>query len=247
MNAVPLPPHPKLEKYYTHDAARPGFVDEMFDHGAQSYEWVCRIMSLGTGSMYRRQALINGGLASGMRLLDVATGTGLVLRPAGEVCGETRLTIGLDPSAGMLRECRKQSSAPLVQARGEALPFPDGYFDMVSTGYGLRHVGDLNTLFREYYRVMKPGGRILVLELTQPSTALGRTLNRLFLGMLIPYIARAWRGRAAGLMMNYFWETIETCVPPDTILGAMREAGFPDAARTVSGGILSEYRAVRPL
>ena len=118
---------------------------------------------------------------------------------------------------------------------------------MVSTGYGLCHVGDLNTLFREYYRVVKPGGRILVLELTQPSTALGRTLNRLFLGMLIPYIARAWRGRAAGLMMNYFWETIETCVPPDTILGALREAGFPDAARTVSGGILSEYRAVRPL
>jgi demethylmenaquinone methyltransferase/2-methoxy-6-polyprenyl-1,4-benzoquinol methylase len=49
------------------------------------------------------------------------------------------------------------------------------------------------------------------------------------------------------LMMNYFWKTIETCVPPNTILGALREAGFPDAARTVSGGILSEYRAVRPL
>ena len=76
--------------------------------------------------------------------------TGRFSVPAGEVCGETRLTIGLDPSEGMLRECRKQSSAPLVQARGEALPFPDGYFDMVSTGYGLRHVGDLNTLFREY-------------------------------------------------------------------------------------------------
>ena len=51
------------EKSYARDAARPGFIDEMFDHGAESYEWVCRIMSLGTGSVYRRQALINGGLA----------------------------------------------------------------------------------------------------------------------------------------------------------------------------------------
>ena len=197
------------------------------------------------GQQYRRQALIDGGLARGMRVLDVATGTGLVLRPAGEVCGETRLTIGLDPSGGMLRECRKRSTAPLVQARGEALPFRDGHFDMVSMGYGLRHVADLNTLFREYRRVLKPGGRVLLLEITQPSTALGRTLNRL--SRDVDPIHRAACGRPRGReMMDYFWDTVENCVPPDTILAALREAGFPDAARTVTGGILSEYRAVRP-
>jgi demethylmenaquinone methyltransferase / 2-methoxy-6-polyprenyl-1,4-benzoquinol methylase len=242
-----LPPHPKLGRYYKSDEERSDFVTDMFDEGAPAYEWVCRVMSLGTGGQYRKQALRAAGLEPGMRVLDVATGTGLVLRPASELSGGRSLTIGLDPSGGMLRECRKRSAALLVQGRGEALPFRDGHFDMVSMGYGLRHVADLHALFREYRRVLKPGGRVLLLEITQPATALGRTLNRAFLGTLIPGVARLWKGVAAAQMMDYFWDTIENCVPPDAILSALRAAGFPGAGRTVTGGILSEYLGVRPL
>jgi demethylmenaquinone methyltransferase / 2-methoxy-6-polyprenyl-1,4-benzoquinol methylase len=242
-----LPPHPRLGRYYKSDEERPDFVDDMFDEGAPAYEWVCRVMSLGTGGQYRKQALRAAGLEPGMRVLDVATGTGLVLRPASELSGGRSLTIGLDPSVGMLRECRKRSAALLVQGRGEALPFRDEHFDMVSMGYGLRHVADLHALFREYRRVLKPGGRVLLLEITQPATAFGRRLNRAFLGTLIPGVARLWKGVAAAQMMEYFWDTVENCVPPDAILSALRSAGFPGAARTVTGGILSEYLAVRPL
>ena len=154
---TPLAPHPKLGRYYKTDGDRSDFVSDLFDEGAASYEWVCRVMSLGTGGQYRKNALRAAGLEPGMRVLDVATGTGLVLRPASELSGGTSLAIGLDPSDGMLRECRKRSAALLVQGRGEALPFRDGHFDMVSMGYGLRHVADLHALFREYRRVLRPG------------------------------------------------------------------------------------------
>ena len=89
MSMAPLRPHPKLDRYYGSDSERPGVVSDLFDEGAPYYEWICRVMSFGTGERYRRQALRDAGLAPGMRVLDVATGTGLVLRAAVEMSGGT--------------------------------------------------------------------------------------------------------------------------------------------------------------
>ena len=246
MNTEPLPPHPTLDRYYTNDAERAGVVNEMFDAGAPHYEWICRLMSLGTGERYRRRALLNAGIVEGMRVLDVATGTGLVLRSAAQASGGTGLAVGLDPSRGMLDECRKHCGASLLQGRGEHLPFADSQFDMVTMGYGLRHVADLRALFAEYQRVLKPGGRVLLLEITQPGAAWARWCNRLFLGTLLPGVVRVGSGAGAARMMDYFWDTIEHCVPPEAILSALRDTGFPDPARKVTGGILSEYLGTRP-
>lgn len=242
MSLQPIAPHPKLVRYYAREAQRSGMVRNLFDEGAEHYEWICRMMSLGTGESYRRRALSAAGLEPGMRLLDVATGTGLVLRSASRLVGGSGLAIGLDPSSGMLRECRSRSDAPLLQGRGENLPLADASFDMVTMGYALRHVPDLRALFGEYHRVLKPGGRVLVLELTQPRSAPARWLNRLYLRTLVPGIARMGTGApAARKMMHYFWDTIENCVPPEVIVSALRESGFADALRKVSGGVLSEY------
>ena len=246
MSPAPLPPHPTLDHYYASEAERTAFVSDMFDEGAPYYEWVCGVMSLGTGTEYRKRTLRAAGLEKGMRVLDVATGTGLVLRSATELSGSTSLAIGLDPSTGMLLECRRRGAAPLVQGRGEDLPFVSERFDLVSMGYGLRHVADLHALFREYRRVLKPGGRVLLLEITQPASAFGRRLNALILGTIIPRVARLWGGAAAGRMMDYFWDTVENCVSPEVILSALRDAGFPGATRSVTGGILSEYHGIRP-
>lgn len=246
MSTTPLRPHPTLGRYYANDDQRPEAVSHLFDDGAPYYEWVCAVMSLGTGERYRAQALVAAGLVEGARILDVATGTGLVLRSAESITGNRGLAIGLDPSRGMLAECRKAARSPLIQARGESLPFADASFDMVSMGYGLRHVNDLRALFAEYRRVLKPGGRLLVLELTQPRSAWARRLNRFYLGTLVPKVAYITTGRAAARrMMEYFWDTIDNCVPPDVILSALRECGFADATRKVSGGILSEFIGVR--
>lgn len=247
MSVTPVvqPPHPTLDRYYAGDRDRPRFVNRLFDEGAPHYEWVCSVMSLGTGEQYRKDALRAAGVGPGTRVLDVATGTGLVLRPAIALSGG-RGVIGLDPSAGMLAECRRRAAAPLVQGLGETLPFRDGSFDVVSMGYALRHVYDLRVLFAEYLRVLRPGGRIVVLEISQPDSRIGRQLNKLMLGTLVPGVARLWKGAPAAVMMRYFWDTIEHCVPPATILAALRDAGFAEAARQVTGGVLSRYHAIRP-
>ena len=246
MNTGPLRPHPQLARYYSGDSDREGVVNRIFDEGAPYYEWICRMMSFGTGERYRKQAIRNAGLEPSMRVLDVATGTGLVLRAAAEMSGGTGLAVGLDPSGGMLRECRKSSTAPLLQGRGEHLPFADASFHLVSMGYGLRHVSDLRTLFAEYLRVLKPGGRVLLLEISQPRSGVGRWLNRLYLRRLVPFVTRVGTSTDAGRMMDYFWDTIENCVSPDVILDALRAAGFPNARRHVKGGVLSEYLGEKP-
>ena len=101
MSLAPIPPHPKLSRHYARDEERRGVVNELFDAGAPYYEWVCRDMSLGTGARYRRHALRDAGLAEGMRVLDIAAGTGLVLRSATALVGAAGMAIGLDPSRGM--------------------------------------------------------------------------------------------------------------------------------------------------
>src|SRR6185503_17339647 len=115
-------------------------------------------MSLGTGERYRGDALRSAGAHEGSRILDVATGTGVVLRSAVKLSGPGGLVVGLDPSMEMLRENRKTCAAPLFRGFGESLPFADGSFDIISMGYALRHVSDLRALFSEYARVLVPGG-----------------------------------------------------------------------------------------
>lgn len=245
MTGQALPPHKTLKEYYSSESDRQSVVRELFNSGAPSYEFVCRAMSLGTGAHYRWGALRSAGLTEGMWILDVATGTGLVLRAAVDIVGPNGRAVGLDPSPGMLSECRKTCMAQVIEGRGEHLPFKDASFDMISMGYGLRHVGDLRILFAEYRRVLKPGGRALILELSQPDSAAGRWLTRLYLGSVVPAVARLTGGAGSGRMMEYFWDTIENCVSPVEIVAALREAGFSDARRRVTGGVLSEYIGTR--
>jgi demethylmenaquinone methyltransferase/2-methoxy-6-polyprenyl-1,4-benzoquinol methylase len=204
------------------------------------------MMSLGSGQLYRRQALVRAGLSNGMKVLDVATGTGLVARGAGELVGDPRQVVGLDPSRGMLQESRKWNSYPLVQGLGESLPFRNDCFDFVSNGYGLRHVPDLEMTFREYRRVLKPGGRICLLEISRPRSRTGLHLSRLYLGRILPIVARIGTGsKDSALLMKHFWATIAECASPEVILGALTRSGFREATHRVFLGIFSEYVALK--
>jgi demethylmenaquinone methyltransferase / 2-methoxy-6-polyprenyl-1,4-benzoquinol methylase len=242
-----LPPHPVLTKYYERDADRHSFVMGLFDGAARHYDWICSLGSLGTGRRYRRDALRRAGLARGMRLLDVATGTGLVARSALEILQETGAVTGLDPSRGMLEEARKRLSIALVQGRAEELPFARDRFDVLSVGYALRHVADLSKTFGECRRVLRPGGRLLVLEMSRPRARVSGWMIRVYLQTILPLVARLSTNSApAGLLTKYFWDTIAECVPPETILDALQRSGFMDVRRHVLGGFLSEYMATKP-
>lgn len=244
---TPTAPHPILQKYYESESDRRPFVTALFDGAARYYDWVCAVGSLGSDQFYRRYVLARSGLSRGMKLLDVATGTGLVARAAVRILRDPRTVIGLDPSGGMLREARKTLSMPLVQGMVEELPFGDGRFDFLSMGYALRHMADLGVAFRECLRVLKPGGRLLVLEITRPRSAVGGWLVRLYFQKLLPQVMRLGAGSAqAELLMKYYWDTIAECVPPETILAVLRASGFVAVERRVRGGLLSEYMGVKP-
>ncbi|HEX22352.1 MAG TPA: methyltransferase domain-containing protein, partial [Chromatiales bacterium] len=130
----------------------------------------------------------------------------------------------------------------LIQGLGEALPFADDTFDRVTMGYALRHVADLHALFAEYRRVLKPGGEVLLLEITRPERALPRALLKFYMKGVVPAVTRLFRHSSeAQELMRYYWDTIEQCVPPSTILAAMAEAGLHQAQRRIVLGIFSEY------
>jgi demethylmenaquinone methyltransferase/2-methoxy-6-polyprenyl-1,4-benzoquinol methylase len=181
-----------------------------------------------------------------MRLLDVATGTGLVARGGVEVVGDPRGVVGIDPNRGMLHEARMAVSSPLVRGRAEILPFRAESFDMLSMGFALRHVEDLEIAFGEYRRVLKPGGRVLLLEVSRPKSWIMRWLIRTHFQRVLPWLTRlSTRSEPAELLMKYYWDTIDRCVPPETILDVLRRNGFVDVKRRVWAGFLSEYVATR--
>jgi demethylmenaquinone methyltransferase / 2-methoxy-6-polyprenyl-1,4-benzoquinol methylase len=182
-----------------------------------------------------------------MRLLDVATGTGLVARSAIDILGEANAVVGLDPSRGMLEQAGRAVTSPLVQARAEALPFRSDRFDRVSMGYALRHVAELEVTFREFSRVLKPGGRLLILEISRPRLPITRWVLQLYLQGVLPLIARIGTGnRKAELLVRYYWETIAECVPAETIMEVLRASGFVEVEHRVLGGFLAEYVATKP-
>ena len=243
-----LRPHPDLQRYYQGgETGRRVFVRDIFDTTAGDYDRVERMMALGTGAWYRRRALERSGLVAGMRVLDVAMGTGLVAREAAAIAGSPSLVCGVDPSFGMVHEARRTLSVPVVLGFGERLPIANGAADFLSMGYALRHLSDLRETFAEYVRVLRPGGRVCVLEITPPRHRVARWLLRLYVRGVIPVLTRLTvRHADTALLWKYFWDTMDACVPPDAVLAALTAAGFTDVSRFVELGIFSEYTARRP-
>lgn len=243
--AAQLSPHPVLTRYYLREGDRRKKVDEMFDASAPHYEWVTGMMSFGSGRSYRARALRRHGLEKGMSLLDTGSGTGALAMNAQEGVGSEGRVIALDPSKGMLAEARGNGVETTIMGLAESIPFNDGQFDMVTMGYALRHVADLEQTFAEYRRVLRPGGKVLLLEITCPRNRAGFHLLRFYMRGVVPLITRLLRRSAeAQVLMRYYWDTIEHCVPPETILSALEKAGFGQVNRNSQLGIFSEYTGI---
>ncbi|NBV21657.1 MAG: methyltransferase domain-containing protein [Proteobacteria bacterium] len=241
-------PHESIPGRYADDAGKRQFVRDLFNRGAPHYDRIGQVGFFGTGHLHRRRALERAGLRPGMDALDVACGTGAVTRAMLEVQAGKGRVCGVDPSEGMLAEARKSVAAEFHVGHAESLPFPDQNFDFLAMGYALRHVADLKRAFAEYHRVLRPGGRLLILEISRPQTRLGLVLSRLYFRDLLPGISWLITGsRDARLMMSYYWETIDACVPPQTILEAIHGAGFQAVSRQVEVGIFSAYAGQKPV
>lgn len=242
-----MTPHPVLAHRYAQPEERPGYVKQLFDHGAEHYDPVVGWGFFGTGNLYRKTAQSRHGLKPGMQLLDVACGTGLMSVAASQVLGGEETITCLEPSDGMLAVARKKlPRARFVQSGAENMPLESNTYDFLTVGYALRHFADLEATFREFHRVLKPGGKVLILEATRPAGKLGSWLFKLYFGIVYPFLARVFtRSQKAEEMMVYFWETMDTCVRPEAVVSAFSAAGFKDARRIPLMGIFSEYTAVK--
>ena len=239
-------PHPVIENRYAHAEERPAYVKQLFDEGAEHYDSICAWGFFGTGNLYRKDAQRRHGLKPGMKLVDVASGTGLMAVAARDVLGTDKDITCVEPSDGMIREAKRKLEATFVQSGGESMPLPDSNFDFLTVGYALRHFAELETTFTEFHRVLKPGGKVLILEATRPDGSFGSFLFRLYFGRIYPFFSRLLtRSKKAEEMMVYYWETMDTCVRPASILNALNDAGFTNVKRRAIFNVFSEYSATK--
>jgi demethylmenaquinone methyltransferase/2-methoxy-6-polyprenyl-1,4-benzoquinol methylase len=241
-----VPPHGTLSTYYERDEDRSRYVLDLFNRTAQHYNTI-EGMFLNGGLFYRRFSLWRAGLRPGMRVLDVAIGTAAVSRGATKLVGPKGKVIGIDPSIGMLTQARRNFKGPLIRGVAEHLPLKDSSFDFVTMGIALRHVSDLVGTFREYLRVLKPGGRLWILESHVPQKGIGHSLTRFVWGRVIPGMTLlSTRSRDAKLLMDYYWDTIDQCVQPEAIRSALVTAGFENARyQIILPGAFCEYSGTK--
>jgi demethylmenaquinone methyltransferase/2-methoxy-6-polyprenyl-1,4-benzoquinol methylase len=240
-------PHSPLTDYYPDgdEAARESFLRKTFDDTAVDYDRLERILGFGSGTWYRRQALMRAGLKPGMQVVDVGMGTGLVSKEILRITNEPSRLVGVDPSPGMMAQAGDLPvEVKRLVGRAEAIPLPDASADFLVMGYALRHIAEFSAACREFRRVLKPGGRLLILEISRPQGKVAAALLKAYMRGAVPLIARmVSRAPATPMLWRYYWDTIDACVPPAAVLAELETAGLHQAQRHVELGIFSEYQA----
>ena len=213
-------------------------VRSMFDAIAPRYDLVNRMMTFGLDVRWRRQSARALGLAPGSRILDLACGTGDFLSIA---AGAGLRPVGMDLSWGML--VAGHSGQPVAQADGSALPLATAALDGVTCGYALRNFTDLQAVFDELGRVVRPGGRISLLEVSEPDGGILLAGHRIWFRRVVPLIGGLFSDRAA---YRYLPKSTAYLPPTDELRSMLRQAGFSAVNhRGLSGGLSQLLTATR--
>jgi demethylmenaquinone methyltransferase / 2-methoxy-6-polyprenyl-1,4-benzoquinol methylase len=220
-------------------------VRGVFDSVAGHYDRMNDLMSGGLHRLWKRFALAQTGLRPAQRALDVASGTGDLGAGLARQVGRAGLAVLTDINAGMLARGRDRlldrgiaSQVEFVIANAECLPFPDRSFDCVTIGFGLRNVTDKPAALASMRRVLKPGGRLLVLEFSKPTLAILKPAYDAYSFNILPRLGGIVAGDAASY--RYLAESIRMHPDQATLAAMMREAGFDDARwHNLAGGIVA--------
>jgi demethylmenaquinone methyltransferase / 2-methoxy-6-polyprenyl-1,4-benzoquinol methylase len=216
-------------------------VREMFDRIAPRYDLLNRVMTAGLDGRWRRAAAAAADLAAGDRALDVCTGTGdlaLELAYRTTAGGEA---VGVDFSERMVaravaKAARRSSPATFRVADALALPYEDGAFDAATVAFGIRNVADLDAGLAEMARVVRPGGRVVVLEITTPARL--RRFYGLWFDRVVPRLGRAL-GRD-GAAYSYLPASVRRFPEPPELAARMAAAALQDVRwRGLAGGIVA--------
>jgi demethylmenaquinone methyltransferase/2-methoxy-6-polyprenyl-1,4-benzoquinol methylase len=215
----------------THEAGTldPAGVESMFDRIAPVYDVMNRVMTAGLDQRWRRRA-VEASVRRGDRVLDACCGTGDLAVAAARAGGTV---VGLDFSERMLERARRKS-ADIEWVRGDVLhlPFADGSFDAATIGFGVRNVADLERALHELRRVLRPGGRLAILEITRPRGVL-KPFFSLWFDRIVPLFGKVLPG---GKAYTYLPASVKRFPGAEELVAALERSGFADVRFRLYGG-----------
>ena len=204
-------------------AAKVKAVDDMFDAIAPRYDLLNRLLTFGMDVGWRRKTVKSLQLSPGSKVLDLACGTGDLCR---ELAKRGYRPVGVDRSSGML--AAQRTTAPLVRGDALRLPFRSHSVDGIVCGFALRNFSSLTPFLVECARVLRPGGRVALLEVAAPANAVLRWGHGLYFGKVVPVVGGLLSDRDA---YQYLPKSVAYLPPPNRMVAMMSESGFGAATR----------------
>jgi len=227
-------------------------VADVFHSVAGKYDIMNDLLSMGIHRVWKRFTIEVSGVRAGHQVLDVAGGTGDLTRYFSRLVGPTGKVVLSDINSSMLGMGRDRlidqgfsNNIEYVQANAECLPFADNTFDCITIAFGLRNVTDKDAALRSLTRVLKPGGRLLVLEFSKPGNPLLSKIYDTYSFNILPKLGKLVANDSESY--KYLAESIRMHPDQDTLKGMMEEAGLTQCQyHNMSGGIVALHRGVKP-
>jgi demethylmenaquinone methyltransferase / 2-methoxy-6-polyprenyl-1,4-benzoquinol methylase len=228
------------------------YVKDTFNSIAGHYDLMNSLMSLGMDKRWRRFAVQRVGAKPGMQMLDVCCGTGQLSMELGTVVGEAGNVTGLDFSQNMLDVAKRsliQSSNPchiqFIQGDAMALPFSDNSFDGVTVGWGLRNLPDLRQGIREMARVVKPGGKVVSLDMAKPSLPVFKQAYWVYFEKLVPLMGKIWAKKASAY--QYLHDSTREFPSQQKLVSIFAECGLSETRYdNLAGGVVAVVTGTKP-
>lgn len=227
-------------------------VAEVFHSVAAKYDIMNDLMSLGIHRLWKRFTIELSGVRTGNKILDIAGGTGDLTRQFSRLVGSTGEVVLADINSSMLQVGRDRlmdkgviNNVRFVQADAEKLPFADNTFDCVTIAFGLRNVTHKDEALKSIFRVLKPGGRLLVLEFSKPTNSLFSKIYDTYSFSLLPFMGKLIANDSESY--RYLAESIRMHPDQETLKAMMQEVGFdPVTYHNMTGGIVALHKGIKP-
>lgn len=234
------------------ESEKAGKVAEVFHSVAARYDIMNDVLSGGMHRLWKRFTIELSGVRRGNKVLDIAGGTGDLARKFSSLVGPEGEVVLADINASMLKVGRDRlldkgvsGNISFVQADAEKLPFPDNHFDVVTIAFGLRNVTHKEDALRSMLRVLKPGGRLLILEFSKPSNPLLSKFYDAYSFKFMPLAGKLITDDADSY--RYLAESIRMHPDQETLKGMMADAGFERITfHNMTGGIVALHRGIKP-
>jgi demethylmenaquinone methyltransferase/2-methoxy-6-polyprenyl-1,4-benzoquinol methylase len=226
-------------------------VADVFHSVAAKYDIMNDVMSFGIHRMWKRFTIESAGARPGMKVLDLAGGTGDLTAKFSHLVGDRGQVTLADINDSMLKVGREKlrnkgivGNVNYVQANAEALPFPDNHFDIITIAFGLRNVTDKDAAIRSMLRVLKPGGKLLILEFSKPQHDIMRKVYDLYSFKILPKMGSLITQDADSY--EYLAESIRMHPDQETLKGMMVDAGFEQVEYTnMTDGIVALHKGYK--